>query len=245
MIDSTKIPLELRSVARWVVWKAQGGTKVPYVAPGATRRASSTDESTWCSFAAARAAVLDGKADGLGFVLGNGYVGIDLDGCRDPVSGKRSELAEEIMAGVQSYSEASPSGKGIHIIVRGQLPDGWRKLGPVEVYSDGRYFTMTGERLGVWNEIEERTALLAELHAQLLATAGERPGNVRTKADPANQLIRSFDSSKGEKDKYTAKIDKTTGKATCNCRGWKYRMRSGKPCWHVQELADELGIEVA
>jgi primase-polymerase (primpol)-like protein len=241
------IPKELKAKKRWVVWKFQAvgdrQTKVPYIAFATDRRASSTDEETWSSFADARDAVGYGRADGIGFVLGDGYVGIDLDACRDPKSGKRTAAADEILGGMKSYAEASPSGKGIHIIVKGVLPDGWRRLGPIEVYSEGRYFTMTGEQQGVWDKVEDRTDVLAELHRRL-ADDPNRPRNVRTTVDPADQLIRKFASSKGEADKYTAKIHKTSGKASCNCLGWKNRMRSGHACWHVQQLADELGIEV-
>jgi primase-polymerase (primpol)-like protein len=240
------IPAELKLLKRWVVWKMETrvgkSTKVPYVAFATDRRASSTDSDTWSSFADARDALAAKRADGIGFCLGDGYIGIDLDACRDPETGKRSEDADHILAGMKSYAEASPSGKGIHILIKGTLPDGWRKLGPIEIYSDGRYFTMTGEKVGIWDTIEDRSDVLKVLHQQI-ADDPNKPKNVRVKADPANQLIRSFDSSKGEKDKYTAKMDRTTGKASCNCLGWKHRMRSGHPCRHVQELEDELGID--
>jgi putative DNA primase/helicase len=246
MNDFSKIPKELRSLDRWVCWKFQTvgdrQTKVPYIA-GKMSRASSTDESTWRAFEDAVSAVDDGLAEGIGFVLGAGFVGIDLDACRDPKSGKRSADAEEILSGMKSYAEASPSGKGIHIIVRGTLPKGWRRLGPIEIYSEGRYFTMTGEKIGIWSDVEDRTDVLTELHRRL-AEDPNRPKNVRATPDKSNRLERSFDSSKGEKDKYKAWMDRVTGKAGCNCLGWKNRMRSGHPCWHVNELANELGMEV-
>jgi len=245
-VSFDQIPEELRTHKRWLVWRLETRvgktTKVPYQAMNPKKLASSTNSDTWSDFWSAVATVEEGQAEGIGFVLGDGFIGIDLDNCRDPQSGKRSADADEILAGMKSYSEASPSGKGIHIIIKGTLPEGWRKLGPIEIYSDGRYFTMTGTRLGVWDRIEDRTDVLAALHKQI-GEDPNRPKNVRVAADPSNQLIRKFPSSKGVPDKYTAKIDRTTGKASCNCLGWKHRMRSGHPCWHVQELADELGIE--
>jgi primase-polymerase (primpol)-like protein len=205
-------------------------------------KASSTDESTWDTFERAVASVKFDYADGIGFVLGASYVGIDLDSCRDPQSGKRTALADDIVSRMASYAEASPSGKGIHVIIKGILPDGWRRLGPIEIYSNGRYFTMTGKRIGVWKDVVDRSDVLQALHAQLAADP-DRPKNVR-KAPSTDRLTRKFDSSKGEKDKYTAWMERTTGKASCNCLGWKNRMRSGHACWHVQELADELKMEV-
>jgi primase-polymerase (primpol)-like protein len=55
------------------------------------------------------------------------------------------------------YVEASPSGKGVHIIVEGTVRDGGRSrkkvhlngevVGEIEMYSRGRFFTITGEVL--------------------------------------------------------------------------------------------------
>jgi len=119
--------------------------KVPYIA-GSNRRASSTDPSTWTSFETA-ANLKNGDA-GLGFVftLEAGIVGIDLDDCID-ASGKIATWAGRIVQRVASYTERSPSGRGLHIFVRGALPPGARKRGLVEMYDSGRYFTMTGDVL--------------------------------------------------------------------------------------------------
>ena len=56
--------------------------------------------------------------------------------------------AQEILDRVDAgYIEASPSGTGIHIIVRGAVRDGGIRKGKVEMYSRGRFFTITGEIL--------------------------------------------------------------------------------------------------
>ena len=47
-----------------------------------------------------------------------------------------------IVLAVDSYTEKSPSGDGLHIITRGKLPKGARKRNGIEVYSEGRYFTV-------------------------------------------------------------------------------------------------------
>jgi putative DNA primase/helicase len=41
-----------------------------------------------------------------------------------------------------SYTELSATGTGLHIIVRGNVPN--RRKGEVEVYSSKRFFTVTG-----------------------------------------------------------------------------------------------------
>jgi len=136
------IPEELQQRAQWVVHKE----KIPYIA-GGVGRASSTDSLTWRTFEEAVQALRTGRYDGTGFVFSSGdpYAGVDLDNCRDPESGELEEWAEKIVAAFGGYAEASPSGRGVHIIVRGKAPN--KKRGRVEAYSSERFFTVTGERL--------------------------------------------------------------------------------------------------
>jgi primase-polymerase (primpol)-like protein len=136
------IPDELRQRPQWVVHKE----KVPYIA-GGVGRASSTDSLTWRTFEEAVQALETGRYDGIGFVFSSGdpFAGIDLDGCRDPETGALEEWAEKIVADFGSYVEASPSGTGVHIIVRGKAPN--KKRGRVEAYSSERFFTVTGGAL--------------------------------------------------------------------------------------------------
>lgn len=136
------IPEELRQRPQWVVHKE----KVPYIA-GGVGRASSTDSLTWRTFEEAVQALRTGRYDGIGFVFSSGdpFAGVDLDKCRDPETGELEEWAEKIVAAFGGYSEASPSGTGVHIIVRGKAPN--KKRGRIEAYSSERFFTVTGEKL--------------------------------------------------------------------------------------------------
>jgi primase-polymerase (primpol)-like protein len=144
------IPEELRQRPQWLVWKLEERdgklTKVPYIA-GGVGRASSTDSLTWRTFEEAIQALEAGRYSGIGFVFSSGdpFAGIDLDGCRDPETGEITEWAEKVVAAFAGYAEASPSGTGVHIIVRGKAPN--KKRGRVEAYSSERYFTMTGQVL--------------------------------------------------------------------------------------------------
>jgi putative DNA primase/helicase len=144
------VPEELRRRRQWVVWKLERRgndlTKVPYIA-GGVGNASSTDSETWRTFEEALEAHNSGRYDGLGFVFSSGdpFAGVDLDNCRDPETGDLEEWAQEIVEALDSYTEASPSGKGVHIIVRGKAPN--KKRGRVEAYSSERFFTMTGRAL--------------------------------------------------------------------------------------------------
>ncbi len=167
LVIAENIPEELRERPQWVCWRyeAKPGddkpTKVPYTV-GTSRRASSTDLMTWRTFEEAHKAYefgYDGLSgteyggpsyDGIGFVFSDGdpFCGIDLDKCRGPETGAAAPWAQEIIGRAgDGYIEASPSGTGIHIIIRGSVRGGGVRKGPVEMYSRGRYFTITGHAL--------------------------------------------------------------------------------------------------
>lgn len=150
------IPQELKERSQWVLWR---GEKVPFQVDG--QPAKSNDETTWNTFENVAAQFKFGGYDGVGFVFGSNddFLGIDLDGCRDPESGKVADSAREIVVECNTYSEVSPSGTGIKLFGIGKSPfdKGKKKtlevekLGDktpaIEVYDKGRYFTVTGARL--------------------------------------------------------------------------------------------------
>src|SRR5215218_9167207 len=144
LVKVESIPEELRARPQWVVWKAVGDKpdKVPYSARSG-RRASSTDLLTWSTFQEALEAYENGRYAGLGFVFcsGDPYTGIDLDDCVDE-DGEIAGWALEIVRYFNSFTELSATGTGLHIIVRGEVPN--RRKDEIEVYSSKRFFTMTG-----------------------------------------------------------------------------------------------------
>jgi putative DNA primase/helicase len=145
------IPAELKRRRQWVNWKyAWNGkqwTKHPHD-PHSGRKASSIDPATWGSFEEVFTALRTGRYNGIGFVFDSAdpFVGVDLDECRDPETGEINSEARRIIDALAGYAEISPSGRGIHVIVRGKAERG-RKRGWVEAYSCGRFFTMTGRAL--------------------------------------------------------------------------------------------------
>jgi putative DNA primase/helicase len=142
MLES--IPEELKARPQWVVWRAVGEKpgKVPYSARTG-RNASSTDLMTWSTFEEALEAYDQGEYAGLGFVFSSGdhYTGVDLDNCVDE-DGEIALWALEIVHYFDSYTELSATATGLHIIVRGDVPN--RRKGNVEVYSSKRFFIVTG-----------------------------------------------------------------------------------------------------
>ena len=184
------IPQELRSRQQWVCWRMENKegvsklTKVPYD-PRTGMKASTTDSSTWCSFdhAAGAFAYLRNKGDtcsstifattsdysGIGYVFSvdDPFTGVDLDGAYE-APGCLYPWAESIVSSLDSYTERSPSGTGVHVIVRARLGQGRRRCGSVETYDRGRYFTMTGACLtGVPAEVREAQGAVDDLVAHL------------------------------------------------------------------------------
>jgi P4 family phage/plasmid primase-like protien len=157
MIDPSfdNIPEALRKRDQWILWSTEtrdgDPTKAPKQPGGAY--ASSTDSDTWMPFSDARDAYASGDFDGIGFVFDEEgpFVGVDLDGCVK--DGDLTGGAWDVVKRLDSYTERSPSGTGLHIICRGFLPDlGNRSsevkgLKELELYDQARYFTFTGRHL--------------------------------------------------------------------------------------------------
>lgn len=137
------IPAELKAVPRWVLWRLEwrgAWSKVPYSPDG--RRAKSNDSATWATFEEVTS--VDGY-DGIGFMLGDGWCGIDLDDCRDPETGKLTRSAKSILRRVNTYCEVSPSGTGVKLFGRGCKGTDQTRFDGAEIYDSNRYFCVTGQ----------------------------------------------------------------------------------------------------
>lgn len=178
-MEPNNIPAVLRDRPQWV---ARGVDKKPYGAPG--RLASSTDRATWLSFAAAVALATREGLPGVGFVFApdDPFCGIDLDKCRDADAGTVQPWAQRLIERLNSYTEVSPSGTGLHVFVRAVLPGPGRKrsgpdgTGAIETYDRARYFTVTGLHVaGTPVTVEDRTAIIADLYGRLSDGAPNAP----------------------------------------------------------------------
>lgn len=167
--DYTNIPTELKSLKRWVLWKLKNTdkgktTKVPINAKNGYG-AKSNDSDTWTTFDEALKNVDYFGCDGLGFMLGKGYFGVDIDHAID-----NQELIDEFVDHLKSYTEISQSGEGIHIICKGVLPTGARRRGNIEMYDSARFFALTGNLYNdiKYDNIEDRTNEVKELWSKYL-----------------------------------------------------------------------------
>lgn len=164
-IKFDNVPRALAALPNWVVWRTvrrdNKPTKVPLRPDGTA--ADSTAPSTWSYFEQVEAADILGNFSGIGFVFmeNGGFVGVDLDGCRDARSGTIEPWAREIIKRINTYAEVSPSQTGVKLFLRGASPfeDGkgrkktvdaklvCGKAPGIEIYDRGRYFAVTGWRL--------------------------------------------------------------------------------------------------
>lgn len=134
-MDWSQIPNAMRLERRWVNHRAD---KVPCDQNG--RPIDATDASNWLSFEQAIAnSHASGGSLGIGFALGDGWQGIDLDNVE-------ANGLQALANALPGYVEYSPSGRGCHAIGFG-APFPALKLKGIEAYSAGRYFTVTGKRI--------------------------------------------------------------------------------------------------
>jgi putative DNA primase/helicase len=172
------VPSELKNLPQWVSWSERVGhngrtLKLP-VSPVTGRAARINDPDTWASFEEALAYSRKNDLTGVGFVFteGDDFVGVDLDRCIDLATGAVRAEAVAIVNQLASYTEISPSGGGLHVLVRGKLPQGPRRGGPIEIYDDKRFFTVTGRLLpGAPSAIADRQDQLLELYREAILRA--------------------------------------------------------------------------
>ena len=167
-----RMPTEMKLLKNWLMWAAvwngKKWTRRPIQILG--YGASTTNPKHWSSFedvkqayecAVARGCIelrekekpiQQAHVGGVGFVFDgipdtNGLVfaGVDFD--KVISGGKITPLAAERIRRLGSYTELSVSGRGLHVIVKARPLESGITHDGVEMYTSGRYFTMTGEAL--------------------------------------------------------------------------------------------------
>ncbi len=203
-----KVPQQLKDKSNWVLWKLASAngkiTKVPYKLDFKNAAASTRPED-WSDYkSVAEKIISEGgitERQGIGRVVQKEerVVGIDLDGCRDSQTGLLAQWAEDLVEMVNSYCEVTPSQTGIRIWVRGTLPEGDRvfNLDPtvgygtkvkIEIFTDARYFTVTGQSIfhaDLWKRD------LTEPYELIHAIRRKHPAPKKTKASSATSSTES------------------------------------------------------
>lgn len=147
-----EVPSELAALDQWVNWKLTERrgkvTKVPH-RPSDGMLASTTKRSDWGTLEEALEGLEAHGMDGIGFVFSKDdpYCGLDFDHCieDEAIHPAVMNLLDEF----DSYTELSPSGTGVHVIIKAKPGQGRRTQdtewgGNFEIYDQGRYFTFTG-----------------------------------------------------------------------------------------------------
>lgn len=165
-----KLPEQLKKDGRFCLWKYEERngrmTKVPYQTNG--RKASSADKNTFSDFRLAVNA-MDGY-DGIGMGAFDDFCMVDIDHC--VFGGKMTQMAEDIVERMDSYTEFSPSGTGVRIVCKasslsydtGRYYINNQKLG-LEIYAAGvtkKFCTLTGNVIRN-RGVEERSTEIGEI----------------------------------------------------------------------------------
>lgn len=155
--NGAAIPDELKAHPRWAPWRAAFNAKrgkfdkIPHRADTPEYGLSTANPDRWFTFKAAVSAYEREAPSfaGVGYVMTrpHGVVGVDLDDCVH--DGHVADWAREIVEALASYTEVSPSGKGLRIFARGASDDWTNHTVGVEVYggAEPRFLTLTGQHL--------------------------------------------------------------------------------------------------
>lgn len=202
------IPQEMKKIDSWVCWKTENRnnkpTKIP-INPQTGANAASNDPKTWACYEDALKSYKENKYSGIGFMFTkeSGIVGIDLDKYRDSSSGELNSKAKEILTVLNSYSEVSPGGTGIHILCKGKLPPSGRRNGSFEMYDSGRFFTVTGHVLTDYSpNLEKRTNEIGTLYRKYIIKSDfMQEKNLIINQNTENILQKAFNSKDGTRFK--------------------------------------------
>lgn len=154
LIKYKNIPDELKREKRWCLYKiiVRDGknTKMPIMPNG--KPAKSNDRKTWHSFDDCMDALCKNQGTGLGFFLGDGYIGIDIDKVSDEIMEysmdfNAASMTADFLRGIYTYAEISPSKTGLHFIGKGKVPGERKRYKNLEIYDRDRFFTITGNIL--------------------------------------------------------------------------------------------------
>lgn len=220
------IPPPLRKGKRLLLGKSEldkdgRWKKPPYQTSGLP--ASPTNPDHCDTFEEVRRIYARGGYDYIGrmFIRADGICGIDIDDCRTPETGEISEAALAIVYRMNSYTEVSPSGKGLHIFVlmdavsvQANIPKTHFMNTTVETYSGEHYVTLTGDTLEGYTVVEERTVEAIKLHKEIQDTRNtlkderQKDGEQKVFAQSTTIDVLEPDMSNDELDRLLRSIKK-------------------------------------
>ena len=172
--------LQIKKEKRWILWeprpKANGKTdKIPMNPQTGIHPTSVTDFTKAVTFDEAKIAAKEHGLE-IGVLLGKGLSCIDLDNCVQPDG--ILEEADNIIIDMDSYTEFSPSGLGLHIFYYGEKPGPKCRMKmndfEIEIYEKDRFMTFT-ESLIYGEHVEERQDAINKVYYQTFGTDSNVP----------------------------------------------------------------------
>lgn len=169
-LNLNNIPQELKINALFCTWRLNSKGKMP-INPVTGNFAKSNDKSTFNNYGTIIEYLPqylsknhEGQVTGgLGLGIFNGFSAIDIDNCIDP-NGVFSDLANTIIEYMDSYTEISPSGKGIRIIFKTNVLINtdthyiMNRNNGLEIYisdNTNKYVTLTGNSINKSDKIRD------------------------------------------------------------------------------------------
>jgi primase-polymerase (primpol)-like protein len=187
-------PTEIRKRDRWVCYKLDNKCPVSPVNGmynvDITKSENLTDYKTACLTQESHDNL------GLGFVLGDGVIGIDFDHC--VVDGVIDNTVMGFIKELNSYTELSHSGSGIHVLLNGKLAKEGNRGSitneiKIEMYDKGRYFTMSGNTLRGFTSMRSSKDVVDRLHETYCKkeTVAPTPKITKLCEDTEKQLLKA------------------------------------------------------
>lgn len=156
--DRAVVPEDLAARPQWLIWRFEVKTgqakpaKMPYYADGARRKGEQGSAADRAALVTLEVALDNAQRRhfngvGLAFLPDDGLIGIDLDKVINTETGVIKPGAQKIIDALASYTEVSPSGTGVHVIVRGPKIRSSKDNGiGVEVFCGSQFFTFSARR---------------------------------------------------------------------------------------------------
>lgn len=216
--------LSLNAYPQWLCWSfktrglVQKPAKVP-IDPKTGNHAAVNRPETWGTLEQALGWCRE-HGGGIGFVLteNDPFVAIDLDNCRDAENGAIAPWAAEIVKDLNSYSEVSPSGTGLHVLVNATLGGPGRRKAidnagaAIEIYDRQRYITVTGVEVAPHRVIADRQEEVAAIYERFFGAPSKppkpkppfiisKPVFLKSETPDEEVLVKASEARNGEKFK--------------------------------------------
>lgn len=202
------IPQELCEIPQWTVFRMftdnTGKSKKIIISPNNSEFAKCNDSSTWSDYETAKRYCIKNGYKGLVFALTRGITFIDIDHAIDKSTGEiLSEVAKQLMELLtDTYIEKSVSGTGVHLLVKGSLPENARNRNDkkgLEMYDKNRFICVTGDLLSSNTELKDCTDTICDINRQFIGVRAEPVVITRTQPDwsPSDsELVEKIRESK-------------------------------------------------